>query len=291
MARLKAQAASWDPTPVHYSPHQRTQSDVQFAGGAVTELIAHPPVIEFLRAALGPDLVFMHAHYAISAPGHPGMNLHTDSHPYGTSDWGYAFSAPRQVRVLYYLDDLTPDVAPLRVIPRSHLSMHPDANPYKRYPSHPDEVVVTAPAGTAVVINLALFHANGPNTGSRAREMIALVLPPRLVRPNRAGPGPLAGRRAGKPAARGPRALRQPQPARHPRPARHAPHRPPNQRPRHQPPPLGMPLNPNRPPASCRLIGRMHHSQRRQGLAPGNRRRLAQAGPQRPLDPRGVVAK
>ena len=108
VARLKAQAAVWDPTPVHYSPHQRTQSDVQFAGGAVTELIAHRPVIEFLRAALGPDLVFMHAHYAISAPGHPGMNLHTDSHPYGTSDWGYAFSAPRQVRVLYYLDDLTP---------------------------------------------------------------------------------------------------------------------------------------------------------------------------------------
>ena len=135
VARLKAQASAWDPTPVHYSQHQRTQSDVQFAGGAVTELIAHSPVIEFLRAALGPDLVFMHAHYAISAPGHPGMNLHTDSHPYGTSDWGYAFSASRQVRVLYYLDDLTLDVAPLRVVPRSHLSMHPDANPYKRYPS------------------------------------------------------------------------------------------------------------------------------------------------------------
>ena len=106
------------------------------------------------------------------------MNLHTDSHPYGTSDWGYAFSAPRQVRVLYYLDDLTPDVAPLRVVPRSHLSMHPDANPYKRYPSHPDERVITAPAGTAVVINLALFHANGPNTGARAREMIALSYRP-----------------------------------------------------------------------------------------------------------------
>ena len=56
--------------------------------------------------------------------------------------------------------------------------MHPDANPYKRYPSHPDEVVITAPAGTAVVINLALFHANGPNTGARAREMIALSYRP-----------------------------------------------------------------------------------------------------------------
>ena len=222
VARLKAQASAWDPTPVHYSPHQRTQSDVQFAAGAVTELIAHPPVIEFLRAALGPDLVFMHAHYAISAPGHPGMNLHTDSHPYGTSDWGYAFSAPRQVRVLYYLDDLTPDVAPLRVVPRSHLSMHPDANPYKRYPSHPDERVITAPAGTAVVINLALFHANGPNTGDASERDDCNVIPPCLVRPERAGPGAVAGRGARESAVPGARAVWRPQPAGHARRARNA---------------------------------------------------------------------
>ena len=29
-----------------------------------------------------------------------------------------------------------------------------------------------------MVINLALFHANGPNTGSRAREMIAMSYRP-----------------------------------------------------------------------------------------------------------------
>ena len=178
LAALKRQTRDWDPTAVDYSVHQRTMSDVQFAGGAVTSLIAHDPVIEFLRAAMGPDLVFMNAHFAISSPGHPGMNLHTDSHPYGHVDWGYSFSAPRQVRALYYLDELTPEVAPLRVVPRSHLSMHPDANPYKRYPSHPDEIRISAPAGTAVVINLALFHANGPNTGDRSREMIAMSYRP-----------------------------------------------------------------------------------------------------------------
>ena len=192
VARLKAQASPWDPTAVHYSPHQRTQSDVQFAGGSVTELIAHAPLIEFLRAALGPDLVFMHAHYAISAPGHPGMNLHTDSHPYGTSDWGYAFSAPRQVRVLYYLDDLTPDVAPLRVVPRSHLSMHPDAQ-------------------SVQALSLAPRRGRGHRAGrhggrdqpgpvprqrpqhrhTSARDDRALI-PSGLVRPDRAGPGPLA---------------------------------------------------------------------------------------------------
>ncbi len=178
LQRLKSQVTGWEATPASYSEHQRTLLGVQFAGGAVTDLIACPRVIEFLRAALGRDLVFMHAHYAISAPGHPGMTLHTDAHLYGSADYGHAFSAPRQVRVLHYLDDLTPEVAPLRVVPGSHLSLHPDANPYKRYPSHPEERVITAPAGTAVVINLAVFHANGPNTGDRAREMIAMSYRP-----------------------------------------------------------------------------------------------------------------
>ena len=250
-----------------------------FAGGAVTELIAHPPVIEFLRAALGPDLVFMHAHYAISAPGHPGMNLHTDSHPYGTSDWGYAFSAPRQVRVLYYLDDLTMDVAPLRVVPRSHLSMHPDANPYKRYPSHPDERVITAPAGTAVVINLALFHANGPNTGARAREMIAMSYRPAWCGPTVQDVEPwpddvIAGLPPEVRELCGDRNQR----ATHSE-AGHAADRSANQRRRDQPPPLGQRLEPNRLSAGGRLVGGVHHAQRGQGLGAGDRRRLALAGP------------
>jgi ectoine hydroxylase-related dioxygenase (phytanoyl-CoA dioxygenase family) len=178
LAALKRQTRDWEPTAVDYSVHQRTMSDIQFAGGAVTSLIAHEPVIEFLHTAMGLYLVIMNVHFASSALGHPGMNLHTDSLPYGHVDWGYSFSVPRQVRVLYYLDELTPEVAPLRVVPRSHLSMHPDANPYKRYPPHPDESSISAPAGTAVVINLALFHANRPNTGDRSREMIAMSYRP-----------------------------------------------------------------------------------------------------------------
>ena len=37
------------------------------------------------------------------------------------------------VRVLYYLDDITMDVSPFRCIPRSHLSLHAEANPHTRY--------------------------------------------------------------------------------------------------------------------------------------------------------------
>ena len=102
---------------------------------------------------------------------------------YGSTIFGAKHTCPVMVRVLYYLDDLTPDVSPFRVIPRSHLSMHSDANPYHRYEGHPEEVMVTAKAGSAVLINYKVFHGNYPNRGGRAREMLALA-----YRPAWAGP-------------------------------------------------------------------------------------------------------
>jgi ectoine hydroxylase-related dioxygenase (phytanoyl-CoA dioxygenase family) len=121
--------------------------------------------------------------YARSEPGHPGISLHTDGQPYGSQLFGYEGSCPFMVRVLYYLDDLTPDVAPFRVVPRSHLSFHADSNPYNRYAAHPEEVMVTAKAGSAVLINHKVFHGNFPNRGDRAREMLAIA-----YRPAWAGP-------------------------------------------------------------------------------------------------------
>ena len=87
------------------------------------------------------------------------------------------------MRVLYYLDDLTPDVSPFRVVPRSHLCMHADANPYQRFSAHPDEVMVTLKAGSAVLLNHKGFHGNYPNTGTRSRGMLAIS-----YRPAWAGP-------------------------------------------------------------------------------------------------------
>ena len=121
--------------------------------------------------------------YARSEPGHPGISLHTDGQPYGSAIFGYEGSVPAMVRVLYYLDDLTTEVSPFRVVPRSHLSLHADGNPYKRYESHPEEVMVPAKAGSAVLINHKVFHGNFPNIGDRARRMLAIA-----YRPAWAGP-------------------------------------------------------------------------------------------------------
>jgi len=183
IACLKAETAQLETTAVDYSIHQRGCPGVQFTGGAITDLIAHSPTIQFLETLFGNDVVMMGYDYARSEPGHPGISLHADGQPYGSAIFGMQGSVPWMVRVLYYLDDLTPEVSPFRVVPRSHLSMHDDANPYLRYKSHPEEVMVTLQAGSAVLINHRVFHGNYPNTGDWSRDMLAIA-----YRPAWAGP-------------------------------------------------------------------------------------------------------
>lgn len=180
---LKEEAAQLETRAVDYSPHQRGAPGIQFRGGTITDLIAHPVTIGFLRELFGDEIVFMSYGYAISAPGHPGISLHTDGQPWGSKIFGFEGSCPHMVRVLYYLDDLTPEVSPFRVVPRSHLSMHADANPYFRYEGHPEETMVPVKAGGAVLINHRVFHGNFPNVGDRARAMLAIA-----YRPGWAGP-------------------------------------------------------------------------------------------------------
>ena len=183
LAELREITAGLETTPMDYSVHQRTRSQMQWHGGAITQLIDHRPVTDFLAELLGDDLVFMTYAYAISEPGHPGISLHTDGQPYGSQIFGYEGSCPIIIRVLYYLDELTPEVSPFRVVPRSHLSLHADANPYKRYTGHPEEVMVPAPAGSALLLNHKVFHGNFPNVGTYARRMLAIA-----YRPAWAGP-------------------------------------------------------------------------------------------------------
>jgi hypothetical protein len=183
IARLKSETSKFETIAADYSIHQRYRPHSEFTGGAITELAAHPPTLAFLRELFGDEIVLMTHSYARSEPGHPGISLHADGQPYGSEIFGFEGSCPWIVRVLYYLDDLTPEVSPFRVVPHSHLSMHADANPYERYERHPEEVMVPVRAGSAVLINHRVFHGNYPNTGDRAREMLAIA-----YRPGWAGP-------------------------------------------------------------------------------------------------------
>lgn len=176
-----AQAEMWHPD---YSENQqRAVTQPQWTSRAAAETIGYPPVIEFLTHLMGTDIVFTRGFYQRTLPGCPGISMHTDGQPHGSDLFGYEGSCPRLLRVLYYLDDLTEQRAPFRVIPRSHLSFHAEASPYVRYESHPEEVAIVVPAGSAVIVPSLLFHGSHPNLDDQPRELLQLG-----YRPAWAGP-------------------------------------------------------------------------------------------------------
>ncbi|MSR65713.1 MAG: hypothetical protein EXS18_08040 [Verrucomicrobiae bacterium] len=184
VAKIKAELYRLPTKGTDYSENQRSCVDVHFTDSPnCADLIANPPMIQFLETLFGDELICTSCVYAQSRPGHPGIAIHTDAQPYGSKIFGMQSSAPRLARVLYYLDDLTPDRAPLLVIPHSHLSLHKDANPYHRYLSHPEQVMITCKAGSAAIINQSIFHANYPNKSKEDRNLLAIA-----YRPAWAGP-------------------------------------------------------------------------------------------------------
>ena len=184
IARLKSELADVEMAHTSYSVYQtRSVRQPQWLSRAVGELIGYPPMIEFLTDLMGPDIVFTRGFFQRTLPGSPGISIHTDGQPHGSNLFGYEGSCPRLVRILYYLDDLTIMRAPFRLIPRSHLSFHADASPYVRYKSHPEEITLTVPAGSAVVVPSLLLHASHANKDPQPRELLQLG-----YRPAWAGP-------------------------------------------------------------------------------------------------------
>lgn len=184
IARIKRELSNAPMDHTSYSVNQtRSTEQPQWLSQAVSELIGFPPMIEFLTAMMGPDIVFTRGFFQRTLPDTPGISMHTDGQPHGSDLFGYEGSCPRLLRVLYYLDELTPIRAPFRLIPRSHLSFHAQASPYVRYKSHPEEITIVAPAGSAVVVPSMLLHGSHPNTDTQPRELVQLG-----YRPAWAGP-------------------------------------------------------------------------------------------------------
>ena len=66
LTTLRSETAKLETHPVDYSVHQQVCPDIQFNGGAITDLIAHPPILDFLSELFGPDILFVSFAYALS---------------------------------------------------------------------------------------------------------------------------------------------------------------------------------------------------------------------------------
>src|SRR5438067_760260 len=74
---------------------------------------------------------------------------------------------------LLFLDTITPEVGPTRVVPGSHRSEALPPRDREHEPL-PDEVAVCVEAGDAILINGALWHTGGCNRSDGLRRAVYL---------------------------------------------------------------------------------------------------------------------
>lgn len=189
LCELKSEFAELDLLPARRDKTLSVYREVHFSPcGTAISLLADGGMLRVLRHVLGERIICTASSYARYSPGYPGMPLHTDCQPYGSDLFGPLASVPVSLRVFYYLDELTAMRCPLRVVPSSHLCLHQECNPYRRFLSHPEELALTGVAGTAIVINPKVFHGVGPNRTADPRSVYTVAYRPEWAGPARRVP-------------------------------------------------------------------------------------------------------
>lgn len=125
----------------------------------------HPRVLAAISHVLGGNLKLSSLNFRSALPGSGLQGLH--------ADWGGAV-APDDYYVcnsIWLLDDFTESNGATRIVPGSQRSGKVPrdvmTNPAD---AHPDQIVVTAPAGTVVIFNSHTWHGGTLNTTDKPRR-------------------------------------------------------------------------------------------------------------------------
>ncbi len=127
----------------------------------------HPRVLAGVAHVLGTDLKLSSLNYRAAKPGHGQQKLH--------ADWHEAVSpgAYQVCNTVWLLDDFTAQNGATRLVPGTHRSgVLPQEKLADPFASHPDEVLLEAPAGTVVVFNSHLWHGGTVNCTEHPRRAV-----------------------------------------------------------------------------------------------------------------------
>lgn len=148
--------------------------------------VSNSKLVAAVSNLLGPDLRFFKAAYTATIPGSPCQPLHLDQNTC-SSPGDYRNTSASWLNVGIYLTDLTPEHAPLWVVPGSNkrYDLIPGAN---MEALQPKARMVLARAGDAVLFHRSTLHAAGANHSDRVRHGVFLSYRPAWAKPT----GPIA---------------------------------------------------------------------------------------------------
>lgn len=127
----------------------------------------HPQVLAGIAHVLRNDLKLSSLNFRAALPGDGLQGLHADwSGPVEAGDYYVCNS-------IWLLDDFTEANGATRVVPGTHRSGKvPQQAMEDPKGTHPDEVLLTAPAGTVVIFNSHVWHGGTLNTTDAPRRAL-----------------------------------------------------------------------------------------------------------------------
>lgn len=136
---------------------------------AIAALLAHPALVAAVEHVLEGPGVAGDVAYRNPRPGYGGQRLHADALPQASRH-----SPATVVTAIVALVDFTDSNGATRVVPGSHL--RPDLQRLAGgLDAHPDEIILTGPAGTAFVFSGHLLHSGTMNRSSAPRPCLQVV--------------------------------------------------------------------------------------------------------------------
>ncbi len=142
-------------------------ADLVNKGSVFDIFYTHSRVIEAVEAILGSEYKLSSLNYRAAKPGMGNQKLHVDWKN-GISDGNY-----KVCNTIWLLDDFTPHNGPTRIVPGSHkLKILPDEQMEDPFLKHPDEILLTAPAGSVIIFNAHTWHGGTQNLTDKPRRSL-----------------------------------------------------------------------------------------------------------------------
>ncbi len=142
-------------------------ADLVNKGEIFDQFYTHPRVLAAVACVLGVDFKLSSLNYRAAKPGSGEQRLHVD--------WRHTVDDGQFMvcNSIWLLDDFTPENGATRLVPGSHVTGRlPEEVLEDQWDTHPDEVLLTAPAGTVVIFNAHVWHGGTKNLTSLPRRAI-----------------------------------------------------------------------------------------------------------------------
>ncbi len=150
---------------VHQEAGTNRLSDLINKSDLFDTCFTNPRLLAGIAHVLKGDLKLSSLNYRAALPGQGLQWFHADwNGPVEPGDYHVCNS-------IWLLDDFTPENGATRVVPGSQRSgKSPSDDLASPADTHPDEVLITAPAGTVVIFNSHTWHGGTKNTTNKPRR-------------------------------------------------------------------------------------------------------------------------